>query len=81
MISKKYISELLSDDPHKADKTKTEEDLFNYIIESEINGNYTQVKDFIKRLSQRQHNDFLMYLNTINVNVEKIYLKQPHEEN
>lgn len=62
MISKKYYQELLSDNSFKRDYSKTEEDLFHYIIDSEINGNYSQVKDFIKRLSQAQHNRFILYL-------------------
>ena len=62
MLSKKYYQELLSDNPIKRDYNKTEEDLFNYIVESEINGNYSQVREFIKRMSQRQHDRFLIYI-------------------
>lgn len=45
MISKKYLKEL---------EFKTLEDIFNYIIESEINGAYSQVKELIKKLSKEQ---------------------------
>ena len=75
MISKKYYQELLSDNPHKRDRTKTEEDLFNYIVESEINGNYTQVKEFVFKLSQDQHANFLSYLSNNNIEVKRCFLK------
>lgn len=62
MISKKYYQELLSDTAFKRDYSKTEDDLFNYIIDSEINGAYSQVREFVNRLSQKQHNAFLKFL-------------------
>ncbi len=75
MISKKYYQELLSNNPLKRDYNKTEKDLFNYIIESEINGNYSQVKEFIKRLSQKQYNNFLIHLEILGIQNIKVYLK------
>jgi hypothetical protein len=72
MISKKYIQELLSETAFKRDYTKTEEDLFNYIIESKYNGNYSQVREFVKRLSQKQHSDFLIFLQRDNNFVDSI---------
>jgi len=56
MISKKYIKEL---------EFKTIEDIFNYIVDSEINGNYAQAKELINKLSKEQFNNFLMYLTEI----------------
>ncbi len=45
MISQQYIKDL---------EFKTIEDLFNYIVESEINGNYAQCKELLKKLSKGQ---------------------------
>lgn len=77
MISKKYYQELLSDNPRKRDYNKTIDDLFNYIIDSEINGNYSQVREFIKRLSKNQHNRFLLYLLTVEDqrSIKEVFLK------
>ncbi len=75
MISKKYIQELLSETAFKRDYSKTEEDLFEYIIFSKINGNYSQVREFIKRLSQKQHSDFLIFLENQNIEIERAFLK------
>jgi hypothetical protein len=49
MISKKYIKDL---------DFKTIEDIFNYIVESEINGNYSQVKELINKLNKKQFKKF-----------------------
>ncbi len=54
MISNKNITDL--------DFT-TIEQYFNYIIESEINGQRSQVYDLIHKLSKRQKKDCLQYLN------------------
>lgn len=62
MISKKYYQELLSENPRRRDYSKTIEDLFDYIVESEINGNYSQVREFVKRLGKEQHNLFLIHI-------------------
>lgn len=40
----------------------TIDEYFNYIIESEANGQFTQVKELIKKLSDSQYKDFLLYL-------------------
>ena len=45
MISKKTLKEY---------EYKSIEDYFNYIIDSKINGNYSQVKSLIKDLSKDQ---------------------------
>ena len=54
MISKKYIKDL---------GFKTIEDLFNYIIESEINGAYLQVTELINKLSNEQFKMFCDWFN------------------
>ena len=67
MISKKYIKEM---------EFKTIEDLFNYIVESKINGNYTQTKDLIKKLSVEQRNhfkDFITYSLDLNDRDKNLY--------
>ena len=53
MISKKTLKEY---------EFKCIEDYFNYIIESKINGNYSQVKDLIKNLSKEQKRDFIAFI-------------------
>lgn len=53
MISKKYIKGLGFNDINE---------FYNYIIESKINGNYTQTKNFIKRLSSDQFLNFIDFL-------------------
>ncbi len=49
MISKKYIKEL---------EFNTIEDIYNYIVDSEINGAYSQVRELINKLSTSQFKDF-----------------------
>lgn len=53
MISKKYIKDL---------DFETIEDIYNYIVDSEINGNTTQFKELINKLSKEQYNHFLLYI-------------------
>ena len=62
MISKKYIRELLGyiNEP-KQDATI--EDLFNYILESEIVGAYSNIKDLINKLSNDQFKLFINWFN------------------
>lgn len=38
------------------------EEYFNYILESKINGNYSQVSNLIKKLSLNQKKTLLQYL-------------------
>ena len=52
MISKKLIKDLEKENIN---------DFYNYIVESKINGNYTQTKEFIKKLSKTQRKDFFIY--------------------
>ena len=54
MISNKYIKSL---------DFETIEDIFNYIVESEINGNYSQVKELINKLSSEQFKSFCNWFN------------------
>jgi hypothetical protein len=37
-------------------------DYYEYIVESEINGNYSQMKDLYKSFSNNQKKDFLRWL-------------------
>ena len=41
---------------------ETIEDYFNYIVESQINGNFEQVKELFKKLSKKQREEFYIYL-------------------
>lgn len=41
---------------------KTIEEYFNYIVESQINGNHSQVRELFKRLDKTQKEDFFNYL-------------------
>ena len=54
MISKKDL---------KNYEFKTIEDYFNYIIDSKINGNFSQVKDLFNKLNKEQKSLCLKYLN------------------
>jgi hypothetical protein len=54
MISKTYIKEL---------GFNTLEDFFNYILDSEINGNYSQVTELMNKLSQQQFKEFINWFN------------------
>jgi hypothetical protein len=53
MISKQYIKDL---------EFEEIEDIFNYIVESEINGNFTQCKEIINKLSIDQFKQFIEWL-------------------
>ena len=41
---------------------KSIEDYYNYIVESQINGNHSQVKSLFKKLTNEQKNEFFFYL-------------------
>ena len=75
MISKKYYQELLSDTAFKRDTSKTEADLFQYISDSEVNGAYSQVREFVNRLSQKQHNSFLKWLQDNGQDIKPCFLR------
>ena len=41
---------------------KTIEDYFNYIVDSQTNGNHSQVKELFKKLDNNQKKTFFNYL-------------------
>ena len=45
------------------------DDYYAYIIDSKINGNFSQVKDLIKKLSKGQKEDFINYLNNYQIDL------------
>jgi hypothetical protein len=51
MISKKYIKEM---------DFETIDDIYKYIIDSEINGAISQFKELIKKLGDKQFQDFIL---------------------
>jgi len=53
MISKKTLKDY---------EFKTIEDYFNYIVDSQLNGNHSQVKDLFKKLDSGQKKTFFNYL-------------------
>jgi hypothetical protein len=65
MISKKYIKDL---------DFETIEDIYKYIVDSEINGAISQFKELINKLSKEQFKDFLAYIDDF------VYLNENHEE-
>lgn len=54
---------------------ETIQDYFSYIVDSEINGNYEQVKELFKKLSDEQKKDFFNYLkdNEIKFNYSRVF--------
>lgn len=54
MISKKYIKKL---------DFETIEDIYNYIVESEINGAISQCKELLRKLSNNQFKLFCDWFN------------------
>jgi|TARA_R100001530_G_scaffold2717_1_gene4417 nucleoid-associated protein YejK len=59
MISKKYIKKM---------EYNCIEDIFNYINESEVNGNFIQVKEMINKLSFNQFKQFMNYMEELGYN-------------
>ncbi len=49
MISEQYIKSL---------DFRSLEDVFNYVVDSKINGNHAQVKELMKKLSDKQFIEF-----------------------
>jgi len=62
MISKKYIKDL---------EFKTIEDIYNYIIDSEINGATKQYKELVNKLNKKQFKDFIFFCRMHNINQMK----------
>ena len=65
MISKNYIKNL---------DFETIEDVYNYIVDSEINGAISQFKELINKLSKEQFKEFLSYIDDF------AYMNEDHEE-
>ncbi len=68
MISKKYIKDL---------EFKTIEDVYHYILESNLNGNRSQCKELIKKLNSRQ---WISFLNWFSGRGDLIYYCKLREE-
>ncbi len=67
MISKKDLKEL---------DFNSMDDFYNYIVESKENGQFTQVKELIKRLSSKQYSDFIVrYLPENNIKQDSHFLR------
>lgn len=49
----------------KSYEFKTIEEYFDYVLESKINGQHKQAKEFFKKLSEKQRNDFFDYVDTL----------------
>lgn len=75
MVTNNKISELFTyfQDGKEIHPKKTIEDYFEYIVESKINGNYSQVRELIKGLTKDQRIEFVDWLSNNEV-VDKEYL-------
>ena len=62
MISKKLL---------QAYNFTTINDYYNYIVESDINGQFIQVKCLIESLNRPQKIDFVKYLESNSINISK----------
>jgi len=51
---------------------ENDEEYFNYICDSYINGQFPQVRELFNKLNQEQKNKFFAYIHYINFN-DKIY--------
>ena len=72
MISKKYIKDL---------EFENIEEFFNYVLESKINGNYTQTKEFIKKMNKEQYLYFLNWLSQFDfIEYEHEFIKMRLED-
>lgn len=67
MISKKDLKDY---------KFRTIEDYFEYIDDSRINGQFSQVKSLFKALSEKQKEDCLSYLELYFGHITIDYLKE-----
>ena len=65
MISQRYLKSL---------EFETIEDIYNYIVDSEINGAYKQFKELINKLSYPQFKEFLVYIDDF------VYLNYDRQE-
>jgi len=50
-------------------------DYFEYIVDSQVNGNFFQVKELFKKLDNEQKNDFFKWLksNEVSFNFSELY--------
>jgi len=67
MISKKTLKDY---------EFKTIEEYFDYIIDSQINGNHNQVKELFKKLDNSQKKTFFNYLkgfDSLNFDIAGLY--------
>lgn len=71
MISQKYINGLGFD---------TLEEVFQYVVDSRINGQFSQVKDIVRMMSAAQHGQFVMWLQENKIDIHKAFLKETLEE-
>ena len=62
MISKQYIKSL---------EFEEIEEVYNYIIESEVNGNFSQCKELINKLSIKQFKSFIDWLQLDYIHIQK----------
>lgn len=51
------------------------DEFYNYIVESEQNGQFTQVKELVKKLSTKQYNGFLLYLRVMKIRLNDHFLR------
>jgi len=47
------------------------EDYYNYIVESEINGQFEQMRELIGKLNKNQYMDFMIYLQDNKIDIKK----------
>jgi len=59
---------MISNKTLKLYEFKSIEDYFNYIIDSQLNGNHSQVKELFKKLSNPQKKLFFNYLQQFDKN-------------
>jgi hypothetical protein len=50
---------------------KTIEDIYGYIIDSEINGNIPQFKELVKKLSNDQFKEFVFYCRMYDIHQDR----------
>lgn len=65
MISQKYINGL---------GFSTLEEVFQYVVDSRQNGQFSQVKELLKRMSVKQYADFLLWLKNEGIEIESMYI-------
>ncbi len=51
-------------------------EFYGYIIDSDENGQFTQVKELVQRLSTEQYNGFLLYLQDNDIKLKDVFLRE-----